>query len=160
MVSTEAAADAASMAVPMFSPIAPWSVLITRPAASPAVGAITTAPLGIAAAAVTSTGPQMTTRISSPSVVASSMATPNFPASVSTTGSQYPSDSIWTTSPWFEFSVEYIRGENKIFVRQKEELKRSVISAEDYPGFKDFLERAAKKVKQRIVLEKIKDAKR
>ena len=73
---------------------------------------------------------------------------------------KYIPESIRETSPWFEFSVEYIRGENKIFVRQKEELKRSVISAEDYPGFKDFLERAAKKVKQRIVLEKIKDAKR
>jgi hypothetical protein len=73
---------------------------------------------------------------------------------------KYMPESIKETSPWLSVSVEYSQGQNKILVKQEEELKSNAVSTLDYPVFKDFLEKTAKELKQRIVLERIKDAKK
>ncbi|MBU3958281.1 MAG: hypothetical protein KKE91_00285, partial [Candidatus Omnitrophica bacterium] len=59
-------------------------------------------------------------------------------------------------SPWLEFSVEYNRKDNKIYFREKIELKKNKVSEEEYLNFKQFFQDLAKKIKQRIVLEEIK----
>jgi hypothetical protein len=67
---------------------------------------------------------------------------------------KYMPPNITEESPWLKFIVEYQQKENKIYFRQKTELKKNTISEEDYLDFKVFFENLAKKVKQRIVLEK------
>jgi tetratricopeptide (TPR) repeat protein len=57
-------------------------------------------------------------------------------------------------SPWMKVSVEYRHRHNKIYFRQASELKEGQISESEYPQFKNLLELTAKKIKQRIVLEK------
>ncbi|MDD4980506.1 MAG: DUF3857 domain-containing protein [Candidatus Omnitrophica bacterium] len=57
-------------------------------------------------------------------------------------------------SPWFKFIVEYNQKNNKIYFRQRIELKKSIVPEKEYPDFKVFFEGLAKKIKQRIVLEK------
>ncbi|MCM8796923.1 MAG: DUF3858 domain-containing protein, partial [Candidatus Omnitrophica bacterium] len=71
---------------------------------------------------------------------------------------KYIPPNIKEESPWFDFSVEYTYAKNKILVRQKEELKRNTVLVEEYPLFREFLKKTAKRIKQRIVLEQIKDA--
>ncbi|PIP20003.1 MAG: hypothetical protein COX40_07125 [Candidatus Omnitrophica bacterium CG23_combo_of_CG06-09_8_20_14_all_40_11] len=67
---------------------------------------------------------------------------------------KYMPPSITEESPWLKFIVEYNQKNNKIYFRQKTELKKNTVSQEDYPDFKVFLEGLAKKIKQRIILEK------
>jgi len=67
---------------------------------------------------------------------------------------KYMPPSITEDSPWFKFIVEYNQKDNKIYFRQKTELKKNIISREDYPDFKVFLEGLARRIKQRIILEK------
>jgi hypothetical protein len=50
--------------------------------------------------------------------------------------------------------VEYNQKNNKIYFIEKIELKKNIISQEDYPTFKALFEGLAKKIKQRIILEK------
>ena len=69
---------------------------------------------------------------------------------------KYIPESINEDSPWLKFKVEYNRKDNKIIFRQKIEAKKYIVPEEDYPIFKAFFESLAKKLKQRIVLEKIK----
>lgn len=57
-------------------------------------------------------------------------------------------------SPWMKFIVEYNQKDNKIYFTQKMELKKNVISQEDYPAFKALFENVAKKIKQRVILDK------
>ena len=69
---------------------------------------------------------------------------------------KYIPDSVSEDSPWLKFIVEYNRkSNNKIYFRQKIELKTNVILQDQYSDFKNFFEGLAKKIKQRIVLEKI-----
>ncbi|MDP3732430.1 MAG: DUF3857 domain-containing protein [Candidatus Omnitrophota bacterium] len=67
---------------------------------------------------------------------------------------KYMPASITEESPWLKFMVEYEQKNNKIYFTEKIELKRNLISQEDYPDFKTLFEGLAKKIKQRIILEK------
>ena len=55
---------------------------------------------------------------------------------------------------WLKFSVQYRQEGNKIYFLQKAELKDTKVSEADYLKFKNFFETLAKKIKQRIVLER------
>ncbi len=55
---------------------------------------------------------------------------------------------------WIKFNVEYKYKNNKIYFHQIAESKKNMISENEYPMFKEFFESLAKKVKQRIILEK------
>jgi hypothetical protein len=67
---------------------------------------------------------------------------------------KYMPPSITEESPWLKFMVEYNQKNNKIYFIEKIELKKNIISQEDYPNFKTLFEGLAKKIKQRIILEK------
>jgi hypothetical protein len=60
------------------------------------------------------------------------------------------------SSPWLDFNVEYKNEGAKLYFKQKTQLKKTVISENEYAAFKSFFEAIAKKIKQRIILEKIK----
>jgi hypothetical protein len=62
--------------------------------------------------------------------------------------------SITEDNPWLKFVIEYNRRENKIYFVQKIELKKNIISQQDYPDFKALFESLAQKIRQRIILEK------
>jgi hypothetical protein len=66
----------------------------------------------------------------------------------------YMPDSIAQDSPWLRLSVEYSRKNNKLFFKQKIDLKKRTISQGEYPAFKNFFEGLAKKIKQRIILQR------
>lgn len=68
---------------------------------------------------------------------------------------KYLPDSASLDSPWLNFIVEYSQKGDKIYFKQRSELKKNAVSPAEYPEFKNFLESSAKKIKQRIVLEKI-----
>ncbi len=59
-------------------------------------------------------------------------------------------------NPWMKFHVTYEYKGRKVRFRQRMELKKSVISQEEYPQFKKDYESLARKIKQRLVLEKVK----
>jgi len=67
---------------------------------------------------------------------------------------KYIPESISEDSPWFGFKAEYSSGRGKVYLKQKSELKRNLVEAKEYPAFKAFFEGLAKKLKQRIILEK------
>lgn len=69
---------------------------------------------------------------------------------------KYIPESVNEDSPWLKFAAEYSRNHNKLYLRQKVQLKKTFISESEYPEFKAFLENLAKKAKQRTVLERIK----
>ncbi|MFA5063312.1 MAG: DUF3857 domain-containing protein [Candidatus Omnitrophota bacterium] len=58
-------------------------------------------------------------------------------------------------SPWLRVEVEYGYKDNKVFSRQQTETKKRIISQNEYPSFKVFLEKIARELKQRIILEKV-----
>jgi tetratricopeptide (TPR) repeat protein len=66
----------------------------------------------------------------------------------------YMPENITADSPWLTCKIEYSRKDKYIIFVQKTELKKSLVLKEDYPVFKDFFEGLAKKIKQRIILEK------
>jgi transglutaminase-like putative cysteine protease len=67
---------------------------------------------------------------------------------------KYIPDSLSEDSPWLKFVLEYTYKNNRIYFKQKTELKQYKVSVSEYPDFKKFFERIAKKIKQRVVLEK------
>ena len=69
---------------------------------------------------------------------------------------KYLPESLTEDSPWLKLTIEYKKEGNRLYFNQKIESKGTKILPEEYPGFKKFLENAAKKVKQRVVLEEIK----
>lgn len=69
---------------------------------------------------------------------------------------KYIPGNINEESPWLKFKVEYNRKGNSIHFRQKINLKNNLILVEEYSDFKKFFEALAKRLKQRIVLEKTK----
>jgi len=69
---------------------------------------------------------------------------------------KYIPESITEDNPWSRYSVEYNYKGNKIFFTQKKELKKNFVTQEEYAAFKNSFERLAKKLKQHIVLERIK----
>ena len=66
---------------------------------------------------------------------------------------KYLPPSITEENPWLKFAVEYKQKNNKIYFREKAELKKNIVSQEDYPDFKTLFEGLAKKIKQRIILQ-------
>ncbi|MCX5702775.1 MAG: DUF3857 domain-containing protein [Candidatus Omnitrophica bacterium] len=69
---------------------------------------------------------------------------------------KYMPTNINEESPWLKFIAEYNHKGNKIYFRQKVELKANTISEQEYPDFKAFFEGLAQKIKQRIILTKSK----
>jgi hypothetical protein len=67
---------------------------------------------------------------------------------------KYMPSGITEDSPWFKFTLEYNYQDNKIYFKQKTELKKDIIPEGDYPDFKVFFTGLAQKIKQRIILEK------
>ena len=67
---------------------------------------------------------------------------------------KYMPPSITEDTPWLKLIIEYNHKENKIYFRQKIELKKNIVSQQDYPDFKAFFEGLAQKIQQRIILEK------
>lgn len=68
---------------------------------------------------------------------------------------QYLPDNVVENSQWLKFSIEYQQLEEWIYFHQKIEVKSNMVSQKEYPEFKDFFERLARKIKQRIVFKKI-----
>jgi hypothetical protein len=66
---------------------------------------------------------------------------------------KYIPQSIREDSPWLSVLVDYKQEGNRILFRQKSEFRKKIITQEEYPAFKLFLEGLAKKIKQRVVLE-------
>lgn len=69
---------------------------------------------------------------------------------------KYIPENVREDSRWLSFSAEYKQEKNKIYFRQKIELKEVTVPREEYAEFKGFLEKLAKRVKQRIVVESVK----
>jgi transglutaminase-like putative cysteine protease/tetratricopeptide (TPR) repeat protein len=68
---------------------------------------------------------------------------------------KYMPDNVVEDSKWLKFTALYQRQDNKINFKQTVELKENTVPTEQYSEFKNFFEGLAKKLKQRIVLEKI-----
>jgi len=68
---------------------------------------------------------------------------------------KYVPESIIEDSPWMKLQVEYRVNKNKIYARQQVELKKRIIPQEDYNKFQSFYTSVAKKIKQRIILERL-----
>jgi len=67
---------------------------------------------------------------------------------------KYLPQDVILDSPWMRFSAEYNHSVGKIFFRQKTELKKNTVTQKEYADFKRFIEGLAKKIKERVVLEK------
>ncbi len=68
---------------------------------------------------------------------------------------KYMPGSLVEDSPWLKFSVEYNFTDNRLYFKQETKLKKTEVSEVQYADFKSFFERAAKRIKERIVLERI-----
>ena len=66
---------------------------------------------------------------------------------------KYLPEDISEESPWASFNARYSYQDNKISFSQDMQLNKRVVLKEEYQEFKDFFERLAKKIKQRVVLE-------
>jgi len=66
----------------------------------------------------------------------------------------YIPESINEDSPWFSLAVAYEKRKNTVRLVQKVEMKKSLISQDEYPAFKEYFESLAKRLKQRIILER------
>jgi hypothetical protein len=67
---------------------------------------------------------------------------------------KYMPQNIIESTPWFNFSAEYNLRDNTIYFRQSTQLKKNRVSVAEYADFKRLFEDLAKKVKQRVILEK------
>lgn len=66
---------------------------------------------------------------------------------------RYMPQDVQEDSPWLKYGVGYKQQGNKIFFSQKNQLKKIIITQDEYSEFKKFFENLAKRIKQRIVLE-------
>jgi tetratricopeptide (TPR) repeat protein len=69
---------------------------------------------------------------------------------------RYIPENILEDSPWMRLRAEYKRQKNKLYFTQRCELKKAAVAEEEYTDFKKFYRGAAKKFKQRVVLERLK----
>ena len=67
---------------------------------------------------------------------------------------KYIPESISEESTWLKVELEYNYRGNQLSFRQRSELKKRLVLASEYPEFKNFFEGLARKIKQRIVLER------
>jgi len=65
-------------------------------------------------------------------------------------------ENVSEDNPWLNFVVEYNYNKNTLYFRQKTTLKKDTVSEDQYLEFKKLFEGVAKRIKQRIVLEKVK----
>ena len=65
-------------------------------------------------------------------------------------------DNITEDSPWISLSVAYSFKNNLLTFRQNTVFKKQIILESEYAEFKKFYEGLAKKIKQRVVFEKVK----
>jgi len=68
---------------------------------------------------------------------------------------KYMPESVVEDNRWMKFAVEYKYQDRKISFRQKIELKNSKVLEDEYQDFKVFYEGLVKKIKQRIILERM-----
>ena len=69
-------------------------------------------------------------------------------------GVEYLQEDISAESPWMDIKINYAHRRPKIFFSEKTTLKKTRIRPEEYPEFKQFFQKLAKKAKQRIVLKR------
>jgi tetratricopeptide (TPR) repeat protein len=69
---------------------------------------------------------------------------------------KYMPDNISEDNPWLALKVEYGQKGNAIYFKQRAQFKKDTITQGEYPDFKKSFEELSKKIKQRIVLEKLK----
>lgn len=67
---------------------------------------------------------------------------------------KYLPDNVDEDNKWIKYSLNYKKQDNSIYFLQNYELKGNVVSQDEYPEFKSLFEGLAKRIKQRIVLEK------
>ncbi|MFA5356331.1 MAG: DUF3857 domain-containing protein [Candidatus Omnitrophota bacterium] len=67
---------------------------------------------------------------------------------------KYMPQSVSEETPWLDFKVEYKQKNNKIYFTETARLKKILIPLDEYFRFKGFFEGLAKRIKQRIILEK------
>ncbi|MFH0762269.1 MAG: DUF3857 domain-containing protein [Candidatus Omnitrophota bacterium] len=67
---------------------------------------------------------------------------------------KYIPESVSEDSLWMKLEFEYNHSGNQISFRQKSALKKRQVSEDEYAEFKGFLEGVAKRIKQRIILER------
>ncbi|MGE5197557.1 MAG: DUF3857 domain-containing protein [Deltaproteobacteria bacterium] len=67
---------------------------------------------------------------------------------------KYLPENATEDNPWMKFSAEYARKSEAIYFRQMIELKVDSVDQAQYPEFKAAFENLAKKIKQRVVLER------
>ncbi|MCU0651327.1 MAG: DUF3857 domain-containing protein [Candidatus Omnitrophica bacterium] len=70
---------------------------------------------------------------------------------------KYIPESISEDSPWMKFSAEYMQGTDRVSLKQVIELKKDLIPQAEYAEFKAFFEKLAKRIKQRVILERKND---
>ncbi|MFH0791203.1 MAG: DUF3857 domain-containing protein [Candidatus Omnitrophota bacterium] len=68
---------------------------------------------------------------------------------------KYLPESVNEECPWLKFSAQYRRQDNQVIFQQDIESRKNIVTEEEYPDFKIFFEGLAKKVKQRIIFEKV-----
>lgn len=68
---------------------------------------------------------------------------------------KYMPGDVVEDSPWLSYSAEYRYNGKILSFKQRTELKNSTISQQEYSVFKGFFEGLAKKLKQRVILERI-----
>jgi hypothetical protein len=69
---------------------------------------------------------------------------------------KYLPETIREDNAWFDFSVEYLNQGDKLIFKQNQEVKVDSVNRDDYPQFKAAIEKLAKNIKQRIILERVK----
>jgi hypothetical protein len=67
---------------------------------------------------------------------------------------KYIPSNVVEESPWLNFSATYNYQDNKINFTQKSVLKKNIVSSSEYPEFKNFFEGLAKRIKQKVILER------
>jgi len=68
---------------------------------------------------------------------------------------RYIPENISQSSLWLKYSAAYSQENNRIYLTQKIELKKNTVSIKEYGAFKCFFESLARKLKQRIILERV-----
>lgn len=55
---------------------------------------------------------------------------------------------------WMKYDASYAMKDRTLVFRQAVELRKRIITQEDYPAYKEFIDQLGKRVKQRVVLER------
>jgi len=69
---------------------------------------------------------------------------------------KYMPQDINEDCPWFKFSTRNKYSGHEIRFRQEMEMKKNIVPVEEYPEFKRSMESISKKIKQSIILERVK----